>query len=163
PRLDDVRLHLIEGLRDDVLPLQLRLRDLLLDENDHRGLVGLFSRHDLLPDSHPDDVGLLHEEPLELFLRSADPVPRHFRSSLIFKFANRGWKGLVINRSSGIYSRGNGGGEGSDSGMLEDISTAFLETIDSNGPIEVALLMRRTGTIMGAWTKGDISREIVSV
>ena len=47
--------------------------------------------------------------------------------------------------------------------MLEDISTAFLETIDSKGSIEVALLMRRTGTILGAWTKGDVSREIVSV
>jgi predicted regulator of Ras-like GTPase activity (Roadblock/LC7/MglB family) len=47
--------------------------------------------------------------------------------------------------------------------MLEDISTAFLETIDSKGSIEVAILMRRTGTIIGAWTKGDISREIVSV
>jgi len=47
--------------------------------------------------------------------------------------------------------------------MLEDISTAFTETIDSKGSIEVALLMRRTGTIIGAWTKGDISQEIVSV
>jgi len=47
--------------------------------------------------------------------------------------------------------------------MLVDISAAVLETIDSKGFIEVALLMRRTGTILGAWTKGDISREIVSV
>ena|SRR5438445_688013 len=47
--------------------------------------------------------------------------------------------------------------------MLEEISTALLETIDAKGSIEVALLMRRTGTILGAWTKGDISREIVSV
>ena len=47
--------------------------------------------------------------------------------------------------------------------MLEDISTAFTETIDSKGSLEVALLMRRTGTIIGAWTKGDISQEIVSV
>src|SRR5207247_6108285 len=81
----------------------------------------------------------------------------------VLNFASSGWKGLAINRSSGIYSRGNGRGEGTDSEMLEDISTAFLETIDSKGSIEVALLMRRTGTILGAWTKGDVSREIVSV
>ena len=47
--------------------------------------------------------------------------------------------------------------------MLADISTALFETIDSKGSIEVALLMRRTGTILGAWTKGGVSREIVSV
>src|SRR2546425_5769933 len=47
--------------------------------------------------------------------------------------------------------------------MLEDILATVVETIDSEGSIEVALLMRRTGTILGAWTKGDISREIVSV
>ena|SRR5437899_2999094 len=47
--------------------------------------------------------------------------------------------------------------------MLEEISASVLETIDSQGFIEVALLMRRTGKILGAWTKGEISPEIVSV
>ena len=47
--------------------------------------------------------------------------------------------------------------------MLEEISASVLETIDPQGFIEVALLMRRTGKILGAWTKGEISPEIVSV
>jgi len=47
--------------------------------------------------------------------------------------------------------------------MLEDISASVFEAIDANGFIEVALLMRRTGKILGAWTKGEISPEIVSV
>ena len=47
--------------------------------------------------------------------------------------------------------------------MLEEISASVFETIDANGFIEVALLMRRTGKILGAWTKGEISPEIVSV
>jgi predicted regulator of Ras-like GTPase activity (Roadblock/LC7/MglB family) len=49
------------------------------------------------------------------------------------------------------------------SGMLEDAAAAVLETVDPNGSIEVALLMRRTGAILGTWTKGDIPREVVSV
>src|SRR2546428_12978547 len=54
-------------------------------------------------------------------------------------------------------------GEVPESGMLEEISASVFETIDTNGFIEVALLMRRTGKILGAWTKREISPEIVSV
>jgi len=48
-------------------------------------------------------------------------------------------------------------------GVLEEAAAAICDTVDPKGSIEVALLIRRTGTILGAWTKGDIPREIVSV
>ena len=35
--------------------------------------------------------------------------------------------------------------------------------IDSKGPLELALLVRRTGTILDAWARNGVSHEVVSV
>lgn len=71
---------------------------------------------------------------------------------------------LVINRSSRIYYTG----ERvelvvSHAGVLENATAAVFDTIDPRGSIELAIVMRRTGTVLAAWTKEEVPRDVVSV
>ncbi|TLZ73154.1 MAG: hypothetical protein E6K10_00960 [Methanobacteriota archaeon] len=47
--------------------------------------------------------------------------------------------------------------------MLERAGPAIFSTIQPDAGIEVALLMRRTGTVLAAWTRDGVPQEVVSV
>lgn len=47
--------------------------------------------------------------------------------------------------------------------MIDRAGPALFSALEPNGAIEVALLMRRTGTVIAAWTRDGIPQEVVSV
>ena len=48
-----------------------------------------------------------------------------------------------------------------DGGSPESLN--FLSTIDPNGSLEAVLLLKRTGILIGAWTRQDMPLDIVAV
>ena len=48
-----------------------------------------------------------------------------------------------------------------DGGSSESLD--FLSTVDPNGSLEAVLLLKRTGILIGAWTRRDMPLDIVAV
>src|SRR6266542_5267744 len=82
-RLDDVRLHRFDRLRNEIVRPELRPRDLSLHENDDARLVRPTAADDLIGDAHADNVPL-PEQPRLMDPRDALPghAPIGWRSSL---------------------------------------------------------------------------------
>lgn len=40
---------------------------------------------------------------------------------------------------------------------------ALLSAIDLNGPAEVVMLLKRTGVVLGGWTRNDVPQDVISV
>jgi len=40
---------------------------------------------------------------------------------------------------------------------------ALLSAIDLNGPAEVVMLLKRTGVVLGGWTRNDVPQNVISV
>jgi len=40
---------------------------------------------------------------------------------------------------------------------------ALLSAIDLNGPAEVVMLLKRTGAVLGGWTRNDVRQDVISV
>ncbi len=48
-------------------------------------------------------------------------------------------------------------------GVLESAPSALFSHLDPSGPLEAALLLRRTGSVIASWTRADVPSEVVSV
>ena len=48
-------------------------------------------------------------------------------------------------------------------GVLQRAPSAPFSSIDPEGPLEAAFLMRRTGVVIASWTRPDLVSEVVSV
>ena len=40
---------------------------------------------------------------------------------------------------------------------------ALLSAVDLDGPVDVVMLLKRTGVVLAAWTRNDVPQDVVSV
>jgi len=48
-------------------------------------------------------------------------------------------------------------------GIGGERGSALLSAIDLNGPAEVVMLLKRTGVVLGGWTRNDVPQNVISV